>query len=443
MPDEIIIREAPDNAYIYKATLKVMLEEDYLSQEAKINSLDPNYQPLTSNYNFSDPRLKELNQYSTQLIKETIIPKLTYQINTSKRYAPLRQVYYSLILAQWFKARYRSQSTENRGQIAEKANNYISLIDSGNLTNLTSSQHYDKQDYFKQYQKSFAEGEYNLQEPVYTPLGQSIRRYMSGGMRMDASSPIKVGKVVARIFPGWLNRLKFAVTPPSAVREVRVRDNLEGNKEEYLIKKYNYIPWEQLYSAKVMYRSEMMGLTPITTEKDLFLRVLPSLEQIFTPEELRIYWPDLLNLGERGVEKIGKTGVEGIFNGAFSSLKYLINSSEDLRRVCNEIAYLIQEIGTTDNGYDAEYLFANFFPYHKYLINSIEDLRKISNELIDLQIKHRGNFLAYMVSGLISGRFPVVEINKAVGKNGTIYIGCLTHLKRLYHFTESFGRNRQ
>ena len=100
--NEVIIREAPDNAYIYKATLKVMLEEDYLSQEAKINSLDPNYQPLTSNYNFSDPRLKELNQYSTQLIKETIIPKLTYQINTSKRYAPLRQVYYSLILAQWF-----------------------------------------------------------------------------------------------------------------------------------------------------------------------------------------------------------------------------------------------------------------------------------------------------------------------------------------------------
>ncbi len=31
VPNEIIIREAPDSAYIYKATLKVMLEEDYLS----------------------------------------------------------------------------------------------------------------------------------------------------------------------------------------------------------------------------------------------------------------------------------------------------------------------------------------------------------------------------------------------------------------------------
>ncbi|MDO8747982.1 MAG: hypothetical protein Q7J72_02570 [Candidatus Omnitrophota bacterium] len=175
VPGEIIIREAPDNAYIYKATLKVMLEEDYLNTG--------NQKPETSNqmYSFSDPRLKELNEYSTQLIKETIIPKLTYEVNTSKRYAPLRQVYYSLILAQWFKTRYRSQRTENRLQITEKANNYLSLIDSGNLTNLTSSQLYDKQTYFKQYQKSFADGEYNLQESVYTPMGQSIRRYMSGG----------------------------------------------------------------------------------------------------------------------------------------------------------------------------------------------------------------------------------------------------------------------
>ncbi|MDO8748599.1 MAG: hypothetical protein Q7J72_05740 [Candidatus Omnitrophota bacterium] len=222
VPNEIIIREASDNAYIYKATLKVMLEEDYLSREAGSRNLldtlagknsqpsEPNYQPLTSsavggsafggNYNFSDPRLKELNQYSTQLIKETIIPKLTYEVNTSKRYAPLRQVYYSLILAQWFKARYRSQRTENRLQITEKANNYLKLIDSGNLTNLTSTQPYDKQSYFKQYQKSFKDGEYNLTEPVYTPMGQSIRRYMSGGMFFGekVSSAIEEGKVLAK-----------------------------------------------------------------------------------------------------------------------------------------------------------------------------------------------------------------------------------------------------
>ena len=102
VPNEIIIRETKDSAYIYKATLKVMLEEDYL----KTSSRGWQSQPLE--LVSGDPRLKILNEYSTQLIKEIIIPKLTKEINASKRYAELRQVYYSLILAQWFKARFSS-----------------------------------------------------------------------------------------------------------------------------------------------------------------------------------------------------------------------------------------------------------------------------------------------------------------------------------------------
>ncbi|HAH20277.1 MAG: hypothetical protein A2Y00_09455 [Omnitrophica WOR_2 bacterium GWF2_43_52] len=184
VPNEIIIREAPDNAYIYKATLKVMLEEDYLTEHTPA-VWAPHLGGVEEVYRFSDHRLKQLNEYSTQLIRELIIPKLTYQVNTAKRYASLRQVYYSLILAQWFKARYRSQLTGDRVQGTDKSNNYLNLIDSGNLANLTAREPYDKQIYFQQYQKSFQDGEYNLTEPVYTPQGQSIRQYMSGGVNLN------------------------------------------------------------------------------------------------------------------------------------------------------------------------------------------------------------------------------------------------------------------
>ena len=183
---EIIIGETQDSvntergrsAYVYKATLKVMLEEDYLTSRG--GSLTA---PTPDQYTFSDPRLKELNEYSTQLIKELIIPKLTQEVNSSQRYAKLRQVYYSLILAQWFKARFRSQRTE-------KANNYLSLIDSGNLANLTSNQPYDKLTYFKQYQESFAQGEYSLKEPRFTPSGQTVRSYFSGGEKFNIQIPL-------------------------------------------------------------------------------------------------------------------------------------------------------------------------------------------------------------------------------------------------------------
>jgi hypothetical protein len=177
VPGEIIIRETPTNAYIYKATLKVMLEEDYLKGSAT--------------YSFKDPREKFLNQYSSQLIKESIIPKLTKEINTSKKYAALRQVYYSLILAQWFKTRNR-----------DTTNPYPSRIDRKDLTDLTSKTPWFRNTYFNAYQKSFKDGEYNLKEQAYSGFGQVIRTYTSGGIQINignsikASSPLEPGATV-------------------------------------------------------------------------------------------------------------------------------------------------------------------------------------------------------------------------------------------------------
>ncbi len=176
VPDEIIIRESKDNAYIYKATLKVMLEQDYLKD--------------SSTYNFKDQRSKALNEYSSELIRKTIIPKLIKEVNSSKRYAPLRQVYYSLILAQWFKQRFKGLSPQGTVPI------YIALIDRKNLNGLTSKQPWSKTTYFNAYKTSFQQGEYNIKEPRYTPYGQTIKSYMSGGIAFaSASSAIAQGVV--------------------------------------------------------------------------------------------------------------------------------------------------------------------------------------------------------------------------------------------------------
>ncbi|MFH0935953.1 MAG: hypothetical protein V1828_03775 [Candidatus Omnitrophota bacterium] len=179
VPGEIIVRESNDSAYVYKAVLKVMLEQDYLKDSTA--------------YNFKDERSKALNEYSSQLIRELIIPRLTKEVNSSKRYAALRQVYYSLILSRWFKTKF-SQSSSLRGAAGDEAipanTGYVALIDAKNLTNLTSRQPWSKSTYFKQYQKSFSEGEYNVKEPVYTPTGQVIRSYFSGGIEITGSSPL-------------------------------------------------------------------------------------------------------------------------------------------------------------------------------------------------------------------------------------------------------------
>jgi len=183
VPNEIIVRETADSAYVYKATMKVCLEQDYLkTTPGAINS--------AIDYTFKDSRSKALNEYSTQLIRELVIPKLTKEVNLSKRYAPLRQVYYSLILSRWFKLRFQGQS-----------GTYPSLIDKNDLTNLTSKNTWDKSTYFNEYKKSFAQGEYNIKEPVYTPSGQVIRSYFSGGIGWGSSSALTPKNVFAGTIP--------------------------------------------------------------------------------------------------------------------------------------------------------------------------------------------------------------------------------------------------
>ena len=161
VPDEIILSETQENAYIYKANLKVMLEADFLKDASKSN--------------FKDKRFSILNEYAAELSRSLIIPKLTYEVNTAKRYAALRQVYYSLIFAQWFKQRFYG-----------KGGYYSWLINKRELSGLTSQEPWAVSTYFDAYRQSFKNGEFNLQEKEYTPYGQTIRSYCSGGILFES-----------------------------------------------------------------------------------------------------------------------------------------------------------------------------------------------------------------------------------------------------------------
>lgn len=172
VPGEIVIREAGGSAYIYKATLRVMLEQDHLKGGSALA--------------FEDPRLKALNEYSSQVIRARILPGLAREINVSARYAPLRQVYYSLVLAQWFKSRFRNTG----GQ-------FTRLIDSRRLEGLTSRVPWSKMDYFRAYRVSFTQGEYDIQRVVSTSQGRSTRRYSSGGMVFNIPMSVAPGAETA------------------------------------------------------------------------------------------------------------------------------------------------------------------------------------------------------------------------------------------------------
>ncbi|MCX5695737.1 MAG: triose-phosphate isomerase [Candidatus Omnitrophica bacterium] len=229
VPNEIIVRQTNDSAYIYKATLKVMLEQDFLKDSAT--------------YSFKDSRAKALNEYSSQLIRELIIPKLTKEVNLSKRYASLRQVYYSIILSRWFKSHFTGQEGK-----------YASRIDRKDLTGLTSAAAWSKSTYFNAYKKSFAQGEYNIKETVRTPTGQVIRSYFSGGqiltgLEVDArmqGATFNITTVVDTLLPTLKGILVDASGTPTAHEltrasmssPVKVAINNPGAQERELIREW-------------------------------------------------------------------------------------------------------------------------------------------------------------------------------------------------------------
>ena len=156
-PGEIIISEDGNGAYIYKANLNVLTEEAYLKGRYRHQN--------------EDSRARAVNEYSSSLMRELILPRIINDVNTSEKYAPLRQAYYSLILAQWFKRKFYGQ-----GGL------YSYLINKKNLTGITSSRPWSKYSYFKQYQKSYRQKEYDLKVNIFNLYGQTIRTYSSGGV---------------------------------------------------------------------------------------------------------------------------------------------------------------------------------------------------------------------------------------------------------------------
>lgn len=158
VPGEIVLGETANGVYIYKALLKVMLQHDYIKGPDSIETGSLQ----------QDPRQQELNEYSTKLLKEKIIPILTRTINSSRKYASLRQVYFSLILAQWYKSNIASRLPDI-------------IVDSGDLRGLESKIPWSRQGYFEAYRRSVTHGEYSKEEYVGDQHGITIRQYTSGG----------------------------------------------------------------------------------------------------------------------------------------------------------------------------------------------------------------------------------------------------------------------
>ena len=160
VPGKAEVFEKDNTVVVNDATLMVMTETDYLALERNSSS-------VSGALRMTD----ESAGGSSSAVKEFIIPEVEQDVNYGRNFTQLRQIYYSLILATWFK-----------GKVKDAV--LASYADSGKVAGIDYAPEDIEKKVFELYGESFQKGVYSLIKKEET--GDSKRtHYFSGGIRID------------------------------------------------------------------------------------------------------------------------------------------------------------------------------------------------------------------------------------------------------------------
>lgn len=153
VPGEITLYDGDYQGVIIDAQLDAQSEKDFLA---------------TKNNSLSSTNLSNVDD----VISSLILPQLRKDLNDSSAFANLRQIYSAIIMARWFKLKFKDTL-------------YRSCLNSGipEVGVLETSKNPDQ--VFKKYVSLFKNGAYDLVKKTKNNAGQLIKkRYFTGGMQL-------------------------------------------------------------------------------------------------------------------------------------------------------------------------------------------------------------------------------------------------------------------
>jgi len=159
IPDKAVVYVNGANIFVADSHLRVMLEEDYLALEHHDKGLEATLEKF------------DLTQETKIIFKEVLLPEIEKEINEGKNFAPLRQIYHSMILATWYKKNLK-ESLLGEVYVNQNKVHGVALKDKETKNKI-----------YNQYLKSFEKGVYNYIGEDYDEVSRSIvlRKYFSGG----------------------------------------------------------------------------------------------------------------------------------------------------------------------------------------------------------------------------------------------------------------------
>lgn len=169
IPDKVSIYEHTKGAFIVKGRLKVMLEEDYVAME------NNSQKPVVN----SPEQKQETNSSLTatiqsQMVREIIIPEIEREVNEGSTFTQLRQIYYSMILASWYKKALK-ESLLGKVYVDQNKTEGVDIADKN-----------ENQKIYEKYIEAFKQGAYDYVKEDYNAETQEVvtRKYISGGVQL-------------------------------------------------------------------------------------------------------------------------------------------------------------------------------------------------------------------------------------------------------------------
>ncbi len=212
IPDRALIHENSDRAFIVESHLKVMLEKDYLATKENYKNQEIGTDQIEKNM------VDDLNDVSSKVIRDIIIPEIENEVNNGKQFSQLRQIYHSFILASWYKKNLQ-QSILNQAYSDKKK-----------TAGLETEEKNAKEIIYRQYIRAFERGVYDFIKEDYDTATREVvpRKYFSGGLELKDKSQLTERKFVP---DGKVFKISSGLHDPSTTPKISIS---EGSPAEAL-----------------------------------------------------------------------------------------------------------------------------------------------------------------------------------------------------------------
>ena len=168
-PDTITAYGDATGIFIENATLTI--KSEFVLEYSAFEITDQSSSVSQDCRDYLAKALEEYGRYLLELEEELILPLVVKDVNTGEQYADLRQVYHSLVLAQW----YKSQGSQSL---------FSGLVNTNHVNTIPQWEDWDYETIWKEYADSFNKGECFCEKEQKTATALVTWTYQGGGINL-------------------------------------------------------------------------------------------------------------------------------------------------------------------------------------------------------------------------------------------------------------------